>query len=69
MESMNCEQTTEWPEPNVTALDIAEIKILMLIKEVSPQEVERILDVNNVDSLEDLDPLTARNLLRYLQTV
>ena len=51
------------------ALDIAEIKTLMLVKEIDPKVLERLLDNNGVEKLEDLDSLTIRNFLQYLQSL
>ena len=47
------------------ALDIAEIKTLMLVKEVDPKELQRGLDKKGVEKLEDLDALTIRNFRQY----
>ena len=53
----------------VNALDIAEIKTLMLLKEVDADQVQRVLDGKGVQKLEDLDWLTIRNLLHYLRSL
>ena len=52
-----------------TALDIAEIKTLMLVKKIDPKELQRVLDKKGAEKLEDLDGLTIRNFLRYLQSL
>ena len=51
------------------ALDIAEIKTLMLVKEIDAKMLQRLLDKKGVEKLEDLDWLTIRNFLRYLQSL
>jgi len=51
------------------ALDIAEIKTLMLVKEIDPKVLQRVLDKKGVQKLEDMDTLTIRNFLRYLQSL
>jgi hypothetical protein len=50
-------------------LDIAEIKTLMLVKEIDPNELQRLLDKKGVENLEDLDAFTIRNVLQYLQSL
>ncbi len=49
--------------------DLAEIKTLMLLKDVSSRDVEKILDMSGVKNLEDLDWLAAKNLLLYLRSL
>ena len=51
----------------VSGIELAEIKVLMLIKEVHPQQLQRVLDGCGVETLEQLDNLTVRNFLHYLR--
>jgi hypothetical protein len=51
------------------ALDIAEIKTLMLVKEIDPNELQRVLDKKGVEKLDDLDTLTIRNFMLYLRSL
>jgi hypothetical protein len=53
----------------VSGIELAEIKVLMLIKEVHPQQLQRILEAKGVETLEQLDWLTARNFLHYLRSL
>jgi hypothetical protein len=64
-------QIHETPEYGtaVAGMDLAEIKTLMLLKEVDSRDVEKILDMTGVENLEELDWLTAKNLLLYLQSL
>jgi hypothetical protein len=51
----------------VSGIELAEIKTLMLIKEIHPQQLQRVLDGCGAESLEQLDGLTVRNFLHYLR--
>jgi hypothetical protein len=53
----------------VSGIELAEIRALMLIKEVQPQQLQRILDAKGVTTLEQLDCLTVRNFLHYLRSL
>jgi hypothetical protein len=53
----------------ISGIELAEIKTLMLIKEVPKEELRRVLDSKGVKKLEDLDSLTARNFLHYLRSL
>jgi ABC-type taurine transport system substrate-binding protein len=53
----------------VSALDIAEIETLMLVKEVGADRLQLVLDGKGVQKLEDLDGLTIRNFLHYLRSL
>ena len=53
----------------ISGIELAEIKTLMLIKEVNAGELQQILDAKGVATLEQLDWLTARNLLHYLRSL
>lgn len=53
----------------VSGIELAEIKTLMLIKEIHLQQLQRVLDAKGVQTLEELDPLTARNFLYYLRSL
>jgi hypothetical protein len=53
----------------ISGIELAEIKTLMLIKEVHPERLQRVLDSKGVETLEQLDTLTARNFLHYLRSM
>jgi len=53
----------------VAGMDLAEIKTLMLLKDLDSRDVEKILDMTGVKNLDELDWLTAKNLLSYLQSL
>lgn len=53
----------------ISGIELAEIRTLMLIKEVHPQQLQRILAVKEVETLEQLDWLTVRNFLHYLRSL
>jgi hypothetical protein len=53
----------------ISGIDLAEIKTLMLIKDVPPEQLQQILDAKEVGTLEQLDWLTVRNFLHYLRTL
>lgn len=53
----------------ISGIDLAEIKTLILVKEVGKEELERVLESKGVETLEELDPLTAKNLLYYLRSL
>lgn len=41
----------------------------MLIKNVPAEQLQRVLDSKGVQTLEQLDGLTAKNFLHYLRTL
>jgi hypothetical protein len=53
----------------ISDIELAEIEVLMQIKEVSREDLQRVLDSKGVKKLKDLDPLTARNFLHYLRSL
>jgi hypothetical protein len=53
----------------ISALDIAQIKVLIDFKQVHHPLVQKMLDSRGVDILEQLDSLTLRNLLYYLRSL
>jgi hypothetical protein len=57
------------PFNRISGIELAEIKTLMLIKEVHPERLQRVLDSKGVETLEQLDTLTARNFLHYLRSL
>jgi hypothetical protein len=57
------------PWEKVSGIELAEIRTLMLIKEVHPRQLQRILDACGVETLEQLDGLTVRNFLYYLRSL
>ncbi len=64
--------TDKHPRPDtraVSALEIAEIETLMLLKEVDADRLQLILGRKGVQKLEDLDSLTVRNFLHYLRSL
>jgi len=52
-----------------TGLDIAEIEITMSLKNVDERLLEKLLEANCAQSLEELDVLTLRNFLHYLRSL
>jgi hypothetical protein len=46
------------PDERISGIELAEIEVLMLIKEVHPQQLQRILDAKGVTALDQLDCLT-----------
>lgn len=57
------------PCNRISGIELAEIKTLMLVKDVHPQQLQRVLDSKGVKTLEQLDALTARNFLHYLRSL
>jgi hypothetical protein len=55
--------------PAVSGIELAEIEVLMLIKDVPPDQLQRILKAKGVTKLEQLDWLTLRNFLHYLRSL
>lgn len=53
----------------ISGIELAEIRTLMLIKNVPAEQLQRVLDSKGVQRLEQLDGLTARNFLHYLRTL
>jgi hypothetical protein len=53
----------------VSGIELAEIKTLMLVKDVRSELLQRVLDAKGVETLEQLDWLTARNFLYYLRSL
>lgn len=64
---MTDQHQTFWER--ISFIELAEIKTLMLIKEVHPQQLHSVLDSKGVETLEQLDTLTARNFLHYLRSL
>ena len=54
---------------SISGLDLAEIKTLILIKNVGKAELQRVLDSKGVEIIEELDSLTAKNFLHYLRSL
>jgi hypothetical protein len=54
---------------SISGLDLAEIKTLILVKQVGREELLRVLDSKGVETLEELDSLTVRNFLHYLRSL
>lgn len=52
-----------------TGLDIAEIEITMSLKNVDERLLEKLLEANCAQSLEELDVLALRNFLHYLRSL
>jgi hypothetical protein len=57
------------PWERVSGIELAEIRTLMLVKKIRDEELQRVLKTNGVETLEQLDWLTARNLLYYLRSL
>jgi hypothetical protein len=57
------------PCERISGIELAEIRVLMLIKEVPFQQLQRVLDSNGVKTLEQLDWLGVRNFLHYLRSL
>lgn len=53
----------------ISGIELAEIEVLMQAKGVPKEELRRVLDSKGVETLEDLDSLTARNFLHYLRSL
>jgi hypothetical protein len=53
----------------LSGIELAEIKTLMLVKEVRSDQLQRVLDAKGVRTLEQLDWITARNFLYYLRSL
>ncbi|MFC1834317.1 hypothetical protein ACFL2Q_06235 [Thermodesulfobacteriota bacterium] len=53
----------------ITGLDLAEIKTLILVKEIGKEELQRVLQSKGVETLEELDSLTAWNFPYYLRSL
>jgi hypothetical protein len=56
-------------DQRISGIELAEIEVLMLIKDVPPDQLQRILDAKKVETLEQLDCLTVRNFLHYLRSL
>lgn len=54
------------PSLEVTALDLAQIKTLILFNERHAATVNKVLRSKGVSRLEDLDEISLKNVLRYL---
>ena len=52
-----------------SGLEVAEIKVLMNLKQAGQGELQRVLEAKGVGSIEDLDELTVRNFLEYLRSL
>jgi hypothetical protein len=57
------------PSEKISGIELAEIEVLMQLKKVPKEELERVLDSKGLKKLEDLDSLTARNFLHYLRSL
>jgi hypothetical protein len=57
------------PEERITGIELAEIEVLMLVKGVPAERLQRILDAKGVSDLNQLDRLTARNFLFHLRSL
>jgi hypothetical protein len=53
----------------ISCIEMAEIEALMLLKDVRKEELQRVLDSKGVETLEDLDSLTAKNFLYHLRSL
>ncbi len=53
----------------ISGIELAEIQVLVLVKEAARENLQRVLHSKRVETLEELDPLTARNLLHYLRSL
>ena len=53
----------------ISGLDLEEIETLILGKEVGKEELQRVLESKGIETLEELDPLTAKNFLHYLRSL
>ncbi len=53
----------------ISGIELAEIQVLVLVKEAAREDLQRVLDSKRVDTLEELDPRTARNFLHYLRSL
>ena len=54
---------------SISGLDLAEINTLILVKGVGEEELQRVLESKGVETVEELDSLTARNFLHYLRSL
>ena len=54
---------------SISGLDLAEINTLILVKDAGKAELQRVLDSKGVETLEELDSLTAKNFLHYLRSL
>lgn len=57
------------PEKRISGIELAEIEVLMLIKGVPPEHLQRILNAKGVTRLDQLDWLTVQNFLHYLRSL
>jgi hypothetical protein len=57
------------PFGRISGLDLAEINTLILVKDAGKAELQRVLDSKDVETLEELDSLTAKNFLQYLRSL
>ena len=57
------------PCDKISGIELAEIKTLILIKEVHVRQLQRVLNLKGVETLEQLDTPTARNFLHYLHSL
>ncbi|GEM_PF-5285381 len=55
--------------PTPSGLEVAQINVLMNLKQAGQQELQRLLAAKGVRSIEELDGLTARNFLEYLRSL
>ena len=52
-----------------SGLDVAEINVLMNLKQAGHEELQRIIEARGVGRIDELDELTVRNFLAYLRTL
>ena len=61
-------EESPWNSP-VSQTDLSEIKALMLLKEIDPDELRQFLRTSGVERIEDLRLLAVRNFLLYLRAL
>ena len=57
------------PSERISGIEVAEIEVLIRAKGVSKEELQRVLESKDVETLEELDSLTAKNFLHYLRSL
>lgn len=63
-----CDDSPLWDGDKASQMDMGAIKALIILEELDPKELQKILNLKGVKTVEELDALTVRNLLRYLRT-
>jgi hypothetical protein len=61
-------EESPWNSP-VSQTDLSEIRALMLLKEIDPDELRKFLRTSGVERIEDLRLLAVRNFLLYLRAL